>query len=126
VTSVLVVEDDDDIRALVADFLQLLGCRVDAVSNGRDALERVRGNTPDLILLDLAMPVMDGRQFSAAARREQLLSDVPIVLMSASPEGADIGRQIGANAFLRKPFNLDQVAAVVERLGGGDGDPTSS
>jgi len=117
VTDVLLVEDHAQLRALLAEFLQLLGCTVYAVSNGGEALERVRSKAPDLILLDLAMPVMDGRQFTVTARREQLLSDVPIVLMSASPEGPDVGFEIRANAFLSKPFTLDQLAAMVERFG---------
>jgi len=124
VTNVLVVEDHAHLRALLAEFLQLLGCTVDAASNGREALERVRRKAPDLILLDLSMPVMDGRQFTATARREQLLSDVPIVLMSSSHEGPDVGSQIRANAFLPKPFTLDQLAAVVERFSRRDGQPT--
>jgi len=125
VTSVLVVEDDADFRAVVADFLQLLGCTVNAVRNGLEGLEQGRRNVPDLILLDLAMPVMDGLQFGTIARREQRLANVPIVLMSGSPEGPEVALQLQAKAFLRKPFSLDQLAAVVERFSPRDWQRTS-
>jgi CheY-like chemotaxis protein len=116
VKTVLVVEDDVDIRKLVADFLEMLGYTVAACENGREALEQVARGVPDLILLDLMMPVMDGRQFSAALKRDPPTASVPLVLMSASPEAPRVSIEIGARGCLRKPFDLDQLADAVARF----------
>src|SRR3982751_6430509 len=116
-TRVLVVEDDSAIRALLRDFLELLGCAVQLAANGREALEHLQQTRPDLVLLDFMMPVMDGRAFGSVVRRNGPTADLPIVLMSAAPEAAQVSGEIGAKALLRKPFDLDEVARVVEQLG---------
>jgi CheY-like chemotaxis protein len=116
-TRVLVVEDDSAIRSLLRDFLELLGCAVQLAANGREALEHLQQVRPDLVLLDLMMPVMDGRAFGTALRRDGRTLDLPIVLMSAAPEAARVSGEIRAQALLRKPFDLDELARVVEQLG---------
>jgi CheY-like chemotaxis protein len=116
VTRVLVVEDDYHIRTLITDFLSLLGCTVDAASNGQEGLERIRDCVPDLILLDLMMPVMDGRQFSSAVRADRSAADVPIMLMSAAADARTAVGEIRAQGLLAKPFNLDQLANVIEQF----------
>jgi CheY-like chemotaxis protein len=115
-TSVLVVEDDSAVRALIRDFLELLGCAVQLAANGREALEHLQHRRPDLILLDFMMPVMDGRAFGTAVRRDGRTGDLPIVLMSAAPEAAQVSREIRAQGLLHKPFDLDELARVVERF----------
>ena len=114
-TSVLVVEDDAMVRSLLRDFLELLGCAVHLTANGREALEHLQHMRPDLVLLDFMMPVMDGRTFAMAVRRDGRTADLPIVLMSASPDAAEVGRDVRARAVLRKPFDLDELAGVVEQ-----------
>ena len=115
-TRVLVVEDDAAVRALLRDVLELLGCAVQLAANGWEALEHLQHGQPDLVLLDLMMPVMDGRAFGMALRRDERTVDLPIVLISCAPEAAQVGGEIGAQALLRKPFDLDALARVVEQL----------
>ena len=81
----LVVEDDETIRASLADLLGDEGATLATVANGREALEALRGapQPPDLILLDLMMPVMDGWEFRIAQRADQMLSKIPLIAMSA-------------------------------------------
>jgi CheY-like chemotaxis protein len=117
VTRVLVVEDDPTIRGLLGDFLNLLGCAVHLTANGQDALEHLQQRRPDLILLDFMMPVMDGRAFGAAVRGDSRMVGLPIVLMSAAPEAAQVRAEIGAQALLPKPFDFDELARLVERFG---------
>ena len=109
-TRVLVVEDDPTVRGVLADFLDLLGCAVQLATNGGEALDQLQQTRPDLILLDFMMPVMDGRAFGAAVRGDGRAVDLPIVLMSAAPEAAQVRREIRAQALLRKPFDLDELA----------------
>jgi two-component system response regulator MprA len=115
-TWVLVVEDDPVVRSLLRDFLELLGCAVHLATNGREALEHLEHMRPDLILLDLRMPVTDGRTFGTALRRDERTVNLPIVLMSAAPEAAQVSRDIRAQGLLRKPFDLGELARVVEQF----------
>jgi two-component system OmpR family response regulator len=110
-----VVDDDPGIRRLVGDFLRLLGCVVHLAADGREALEHLQHTRPDLILLDLMMPVMDGRALGTALRGDERTVDLPIVLMSGAAEAAQVGGEIRAQAVLRKPFELAELARVVEQ-----------
>src|SRR4030088_1643140 len=80
---VLVVDDDPAIRGLVADALRSEGYAVDLAAHGREALDALRARRPATIVLDLMMPVMDGFSFIEACQKEQLCTDVPIVVISA-------------------------------------------
>jgi two-component system alkaline phosphatase synthesis response regulator PhoP len=113
---VLVVEDDPALRTLLGDFLELLGCAVHLAASGRDALQHLQQTRPDLILLDFMMPDMDGRAFGAVVRRDGRTIDVPIILMSAVPEAAQVRGEIRAQALLPKPFDLDELARMVEQF----------
>src|SRR5579859_4788221 len=83
---VLVVEDERTIRLSIAGYLADAGYAVDEAANGAEALERMRQSTPDVVILDLLMPVMGGRAFIQACRMDQRLGVVPIVLLSAAHE----------------------------------------
>jgi CheY-like chemotaxis protein len=115
---VLVVDDEADVREVIADFLELLGCDVHTAANGREALDNLARARPNLILLDYMMPVMDGRTFGMALRRQRPYAEVPIVLMTAFPQADDVGQEIGAMACLRKPFDMDELAHIVESVTG--------
>jgi two-component system, chemotaxis family, chemotaxis protein CheY len=113
---VLVVDDDQPIRDLIAMVLSDKGYEAVVAPNGAVALDLVRQTPPRLILLDLMMPVMDGRAFLEACRAETPCLDVPVVVMSAA-YGAPTIRELRAEAFLAKPFDLGDVLNVVERFG---------
>jgi len=114
---ILVVEDDPAIRQTVAEVLADEGFDVACAVNGADALAHLAAAAaPDLILLDLSMPVMDGWAFRSAQRSDPRLARIPTVVVSAS-HGAD-ARSLAAlapDAFLAKPFDLDRLIATVHQ-----------
>jgi CheY-like chemotaxis protein len=114
---ILVVEDDEAIRGLVSEVLRDDGYDVSEAANGVEALAYVGGHRPDLIVLDLMMPVMDGWAFVEACRRNQSCRQVPIVVTSAShdlPRTAERLRAYGVRTCLAKPFDVDGLLALVE------------
>jgi CheY-like chemotaxis protein len=109
---VLIVEDDADIRETLAELLATAGYDTAQAANGREALDQARRAPPDLIVLDLMMPVMDGWQFRSAQRRDPALAPIPVIVVSASGATASID----ADAFLQKPFPMERLVAEAERL----------
>ena len=109
---VLVVDDEADIRATVAAMLQIEGYDVAEAANGADALEVVERQPPDLILLDMRMPVLDGWGFASELRSRG--HRIPIVVMTAARDAARWAGDIAASAFVAKPFGLDDLIDAVE------------
>jgi CheY-like chemotaxis protein len=111
---VLLVDDEQDIREAVSEALQYEGHDVVTAVDGAEALRACRLSRPDVILLDLMMPGMNGWEFRVAQRREPELSEIPVVVVSA------LGRvgTIEATAFLPKPFSLEDLLSAVRRFGG--------
>lgn len=108
---ILVVDDETAIRNLLIDLLGDEGYTVFAASNGRAALAIVQQQRPDLILMDVMMPELDGLETVQHIRALPESNDVPIILMSAAHH---LSPKIGDSvAFITKPFNLDHVLAVV-------------
>jgi CheY-like chemotaxis protein len=109
---VLVVDDDPDILDAICDILSAEGYGVARARHGREALDRVERSRPDLILLDLMMPVMDGLAFAHALGERRLDPAIPIVVISAdgNPHRA---ASIGARGFLPKPFDIDALLGHV-------------
>jgi CheY-like chemotaxis protein len=118
---ILVVDDDPAIRDVVVDILELSHYAVRTAANGAEALEEVRRHQPAAVLLDLMMPVMNGWEFLRQCRRCGPCSDVPVVVMSAAREAASAASELGAQGFLSKPFEMDDVIAVVGGLVGARG-----
>ena len=118
-TRVLVVDDDDAIRAVLAAALREAGFEVDAEADGPEALQRFRRARPDAVVLDLALPGMSGWQFVLACREEPGCSDVPILVVSAEYDLRTVAeklRGLGVRACLAKPFDVDVLVAMVGRL----------
>jgi CheY-like chemotaxis protein len=112
---VLLVEDNDDIREMMSLALQLSGARVVGAANGREALAILENRPPpNLILLDLMMPVMNGWELSAVLKRDEALAKVPIVVISAMGEAGAAGLQPAE--VLSKPVDIDHLIDVVKRL----------
>ena len=114
---VLLVEDDAPIRLLVAEFLEMVGYRVEGATDGAEALERMRQDRPDAVVLDLQMPVLDGWSLLRTRRETPELAEVPVVVMSALDDASTTVAGLGVQRCLRKPFDLDQLAAALEDLG---------
>ena len=115
---VLVVDDEFGITELFDAVLTDEGYRVLTAMNGKQGLEMLAQERPDLVFTDYMMPVMDGAALLSAIAADPGLRDIPVVVMSAMPEGTVAKRCSGYAAFMRKPFRLTQVTALAERLTG--------
>jgi CheY-like chemotaxis protein len=115
-TRVLVVEDEPVPRRLLHDLLAMHGYDVLEASNGAEGLERLREATPDLILLDLNMPVMDGWQFRAAQRRlkDLHLATTPVLLMTGAESAAADAAMLSVEGLVEKPFHPDRLLGAIE------------
>jgi two-component system alkaline phosphatase synthesis response regulator PhoP len=119
--SVLIVEDDEDIQQLVSYNLMKNGFQVDYADTGEQALERASRQRPDLILLDIMLPGMDGYEVCRILRREQETAEIPIIMMTAKGEETDVvdGLDLGADDYITKPFSpkvlISRVKAVLRR-----------
>jgi CheY-like chemotaxis protein len=113
--SVLVVDDDDDIRETVVELLRDEGYEAEGAANGREALDRLRAATrePDLILLDLLMPVMDGEQFREEQVKDPRLAAIRTVVISANFQVRETAARMGVTGYIRKPVDLDVLLDTV-------------
>jgi CheY-like chemotaxis protein len=109
---VLIVEDDEDLREMMAQLLSLEGFRTATVANGREALEYLHdAEAPQVILLDLMMPVMDGWEFRRKQQADPSLAPVPVIVLSALDQAR--AAALDANAFLKKPLDFDRLLSLV-------------
>ena len=118
--SVLVVEDDAEVRSSVAEILELEGFAVDTAIHGQQALDKLRsGAVPSVLLLDLMMPVMNGLELLEHLHRQPELRSPPVIVLSAN-RGYD-AEDLGVEAVVRKPFDIDalveNIAAVLRKTG---------
>jgi CheY-like chemotaxis protein len=115
---VLVVDDDDVIRQLISVNLELEGFEVHTAVDGNDAVTKARELVPDVITLDVMMPRLDGWGAAEQLRADPQTHDIPLVLLSARAQEADLkrGERIGVDAYLTKPFDPDELIQIVNRL----------
>jgi CheY-like chemotaxis protein len=115
--TILVVDDEYAIVEALAALLADEGYRVVTAMNGKEALERLEAELPDLVLLDVMMPVLDGRSVLKAIRASATWSRVPVVMMSAAPKGSFGPPQaLAFDAFLHKPFGVAPLLETISRL----------
>lgn len=116
---ILLVEDFDDAREMYRDFLEFSGLSVETARDGRDAIDKARALSPDLILMDLSLPGIDGWEATRILKRDPATAHLRIVALSAhalAPEG-DRAREAGCDGFIAKPcLPMDLVNQIAEHL----------
>jgi two-component system KDP operon response regulator KdpE len=118
---VLVVEDDPWIAWMVADELSERGCEVDTAADGAEALHQLEENRPDVIVLDLMLPKMHGWDFVERYQQHTGGTRVPIIVVSAAGGVPRSMEKRGVRHYLRKPFDLEELARCVANEGGSAG-----
>ena len=124
--TVLVVDDEFGTVEVLVAALEDAGYRTLTAANGRRALERLEENKPDLVLSDFMMPLMDGAALVAAMRAAPAFRDIPVIKMSAAPEAALRKHLDGYEAFLRKPFRVPALLAMIAAIFARRADPPQS
>ncbi len=116
----LIIEDDAAIRGLLEDVLRSEGYLVASASNGVDGLACMRQETPDLLLLDLMLPDMNGWTLLQLRERDREIAHIPVLVISAAgPTGIADAQELGAPVYMAKPFDIEQLLKQIERLCSG-------
>jgi DNA-binding response OmpR family regulator len=115
---VLVIDDDPLILTILEHKLRARGCRVATAADGASGLAQARASRPDLIVLDMMMPIMDGWQVLQELRTDAPLAAVPVVMLTARRGDSDVvgALDLGAADYVPKPFSPDELVARVTRL----------
>ena len=127
---ILAVDDEKFIVRLVQVTLERQGYQVVTASDGKEALEKVESEKPDLVVLDVMMPYMDGFEVLQTLRRDPATRDIPVIMLTAKAQDADVfrGWQSGVDCYLTKPFNPLELVSFVNRIfqsldsGAGEGE----
>ena len=115
---ILVADDRIDSVELCRDLLGLEGYRVVVAFNGEEALDRIRQHSPDLILLDLDMPLLNGYQVCERLKADAATADIPVLMLTAwaAPEHRIMGLQLGAEDYVSKPFDYRELLAKIRGI----------
>jgi DNA-binding response OmpR family regulator len=119
---ILVAEDEPDIRGLIAFSLRYAGYEVIEATDGQEAVEKAIGELPDLILLDVRMPKMNGYEACSSLKTRDSTQEIPVIFLSARGQEAEIkrGLELGAEEYILKPFAPDElyrrVGSILQRL----------
>jgi DNA-binding response OmpR family regulator len=117
-TRVLVAEDDPDIASLLEHYLRKAGFLATLVVSGRDVMPQIKREAPDLVILDLMLPELDGLEVCRAIRADPNTAAIPIIMLTAKAEESDriVGLELGADDYIAKPFSPNEVVARVRAL----------
>lgn len=124
-TKILIVEDEKDIRDLVRIHLEKSGFQTFLAGDGREAYQKLKQAKPDLVILDLMLPEMDGKEFAKLLKSRDETKNIPLVMLTAKSEEVDriVGFELGADDYIPKPFSprelVLRVQAVLKRAGAG-------
>jgi twitching motility two-component system response regulator PilH len=115
---ILVVDDSNTYRQMIGDLLTSQGHEIALAVNGTDGLAKIASFKPDLVVLDVVMPEMNGYDVCRNLRKEPATHDLPVLMCSSKDEASDLywGRKQGASAYLVKPFEGDELLEAVEQL----------
>ncbi len=122
---VLVCDDERHIVRLIQVNLERQGYTVVTAFDGKEGLEKIRSEKPDMVVLDVMMPYMDGFEVLKTIRREPETENLPVIMLTAKAQDKDVfeGYHYGADMYLTKPFNPMELVAFVKRIGKGNDDP---
>lgn len=112
---VIVIDDDRGILEVVKIILTDQGFEVVAVSEGKDAFESIIKNSPDIVLLDLWMSGMDGREITRQLKSQQETQKIPVIILSALNDVEKKAKEAGADGFLAKPFNISDLLTLIKK-----------
>lgn len=123
---VLVCDDERHIVRLIQVNLERQGYIVVTAYDGKEGLEKVRSEKPDMMVLDVMMPYMDGFEVLKTLRREPEYENLPVIMLTAKAQDKDVfeGYHYGADMYLTKPFNPMELVAFVKRIAQQDDDPS--
>ncbi|GAB4459677.1 MAG: hypothetical protein OHK0029_22550 [Armatimonadaceae bacterium] len=115
---ILAVDDEPNIVRLIQVNLERQGYQVETANNGAQALAKIRENRPDLLVSDVMMPEMDGFELLSTIRRDPMLQDLPVIMLTAKAQDANVmeGYSRGADMYLTKPFNPQELLQFVKRI----------
>lgn len=122
--SVLVVDDYDDAREMYAEYLEFLGYQVQTARNGQEALQSAREHHPDVILMDLSLPVISGWDATRLLKDDESTRDIPVMALTGHvfPSHTEKAREVGCDAFVSKPALpntvADQIRTLLQKTGG--------
>jgi len=128
-TKVLVCDDERHIVRLIQVNLERQGYQVITAYDGKEGLEKIKSEKPNIVVLDVMMPYMDGFEVLKSLRREKETESIPVIMLTAKAQDKDVfeGYHFGADMYLTKPFNPMELVAFVKRIlnGGSDKDEGS-
>jgi len=113
---IMVCDDDQGILDVLEMLLESEGFTVFTEINSTNLIKQIQIDKPDLVLLDLWMPLLSGDQVLKAIRSTEGINDLPVIVLSASVDGDDIAADAGANNFVAKPFDLDDIVSKINGL----------
>lgn len=115
---VLVVDDEKVILSLLESTLSRAGYEVTTADDGIEAMEKLREDVPDFIVLDIVMPVMDGYEMLAQLQSDPRYKDIPVIILTARAQEADMvkGWRSGVAGYITKPINVDHFVTMLKRL----------
>jgi len=115
---VLLVDDDQQILRSLRVYLELENYQVETASNGKEALEKLKDSKPEIIVLDIMMPEMDGFEVMEKMKEDEEIAGIPVIMLTAKGQGGDVlkGYKMGASSYMTKPFNLNELVENVELI----------
>lgn len=112
--SVLILDDDQDILEVTRLVLEMKGYKVETRESCSDVIKLVKETSPDIILIDLKIPEFGGKVMISELKKNDKTSRIPTLVFSANSEIQDIAESIGADGFLKKPFDIDNLEKTIE------------